>query len=69
MMKTTGQRLKELRGDNSMQFMAEICGTNRQSIRNWETGRYEIQPKAAKILADHFQISLDWLYLGKGDTP
>ena len=63
--KTTAERLRQLRGNRTMREMGELCQTNRQSWNHWESGEHLIPVHKAKLL----NVSLDWLYLGKGNPP
>ncbi len=68
-MKTTGNRLKELRGQRTMEVMGKLCRISgeyaRQGWNNWESDRHLIPVCKAAILVHVEGISLDWLYLGK----
>ena len=52
-----------------MRDMALLAGVNRQTWHLWETARHEIPAKKARLLNQALGMSLDWLYLGKGDPP
>ena len=53
-----------------MQAMADICdNTSRQAWNHWESDLHLIPVHMAKHLVKHLKISLDWLYLGKGNPP
>jgi len=67
-MKTTAERLKELRGPRSQLEMARLVGhSHRQNWENWENDRNQMPVNKAMMLADHFNITLDWIYRGKGE--
>ena len=69
-MKTVGERLRKLRGDKTQESMGRICdGATRQSWNQWESDLHQIPVHMAKHLVKALGLSLDWLYLGKGNPP
>ena len=62
-MKTTGQRLMAVRGNTSQTDFARQLRTSRQSLWKWEQDKCPIPVAKARLLG----VSLDWLYLGKGN--
>ena len=63
-------RLKELRSAQNitLRAMAEILGMGQRNYQKYETG--EIDPPLSKaiVLADFFNVSLDYL-VGRSDDP
>lgn len=54
-----GGRLRQLRGDSTMEEMARLVGVEvRQGWANWESGNHMIPVNRALKLG----VSLDWLY-------
>ena len=67
--KMIGRRLRELRGARSQGIMAEKAGVSRPAWAQWEAGTKRISADNAATLAMATGLSLDWLYLGKGNPP
>lgn len=64
------QRLRDLREDNdqSQEDIARLLDTTRQQYARWESGAYQMPIENYKILAKHYNVSLDYL-AGLVDTP
>ena len=64
------QRLRDIREDNdqSQEAIAQLLNTTRQQYARWESGAYQMPIENYKILAKHYNISLDYL-AGLTDTP
>lgn len=56
-------RLKELRKEKkcTQAQIAELMGVNVKTISRWEKGEFEIKPAQAKMLADYFGVSPEYL--------
>lgn len=56
-------RLKELRKEKkyTQAQIAELMDVNVKTISRWEKGEFEIKPAQAKMLAEHFNISVSYL--------
>ena len=56
-------RLKELRKrkKDTQAELANLMGVNAKTISRWEKGEFEIKPAQAKMLAEHFNISISYL--------
>ena len=52
-----------------METMGALCGVSRQTYQLWESGQHEIPAKKARLYNQALGLSLDWLYLGKGNPP
>ena len=63
-------RLKELRLSKNMSqaSMGEIIGVKAQAINDMEHGRIKTTIDRAIVLADFFDVSLDYL-VGRSDDP
>ena len=61
-----GNKFRELRkkNDYSQAGLAELLGCGITAVQNWEAGRNLPNGDMAKKLADEYQCSLDYLYLG-----
>jgi transcriptional regulator with XRE-family HTH domain len=55
--------MRDLREDNdfTQTDIAKIIGTTQQHYSKYETGEYEIPLRALIILANHYDVSLDYL--------
>lgn len=64
------QRLRDIREDNdkTQTQIAEILGTTRQQYSRWESGAWQMPIENYKILAEFYNISIDYL-AGLIDTP
>lgn len=69
-MATFGDRLRRLRTENNLtqDDLAEIFHKTKATISNYETGRYEPSLDIIIDLADHFNVSIDFL-MGRTDRP
>jgi len=67
-MKSTQELLKDLREDNDLKQLtvAELIGTTQQQYSKYETGESELPLRALTILADHYNVSTDFL-MGRTD--
>ncbi len=54
--------------DLSQKDIAELLGTNQQQISRWETGMQMMGVDKYVVLAEHYNISVDYL-LGLTDIP
>lgn len=66
---TFGERLKELREDKGLKQheIADILGVGRPTIAGYETKGKQADHDKLKILADYFNVSIDYL-LGRTDV-
>lgn len=69
-MPTTSNRIKELRADlgKTIQEIAEKTGIKKSTIGSYETRGINPNAEKAQILADYFNVSVDYL-LGNTDMP
>lgn len=51
----------------SQERLAELIGVSRQSVSKWETGEAEPEIRKLKLLAQVFEVSVDWL-LSEAET-
>ena len=60
---TTAQRIKDLRTMHhmTMQALADQCNVSRATISMWEAGKREVGRDNLQLLADIFNVSLDYL--------
>ncbi|MCL2392874.1 MAG: helix-turn-helix domain-containing protein [Oscillospiraceae bacterium] len=67
-MKSTQELLKDLREDSDLNQLtvAELIGTTQQQYSKYETGESELPLRALAILADHYNVSTDFL-MGRTD--
>lgn len=65
-METINTRIMSLRRDAgvSQQRLADDLNLSRRSISLWETGRRTPDIQSVLLLADYFQVSLDYLIKG-----
>lgn len=63
-MEIFGQRLKELREENglSQRQLAAIIRTSQPNLQRWEKGQFEPDQKTTIIIADFFNVSIDYLF-------
>ncbi len=63
-MEIFGQRLKELREENglSQRQLAAIIKTSQPNLQRWEKGQFEPDQKTTIIIADFFNVSIDYLF-------
>lgn len=57
----TNIRVLRKRNKQSQEFLAERLGVSRQTIAKWESGESLPDLYRCRVLADHFQVSLDQL--------
>ncbi len=71
MARKIGDRIKELRINKGLTQLelADKLGFTSQTISNWESGIREPDVDALSQLANLFNVSLDYLLLGKKDEP
>lgn len=64
------ERLKKLRERNRLKqcVLSELCGLNRNAVKLYELGKVEPTRKSLESIADHFDVSIDYL-LGRSDYP
>lgn len=67
---TFPKRLKKLRDrERRKQYvLSELCGLNQNAIRRYEKGEVEPGARALTAIADHFDVSVDYL-LGRTENP
>ncbi|MBJ6746411.1 helix-turn-helix transcriptional regulator [Streptococcus sp. 121] len=62
-------RLKELRTEKKLtqKELADIIGTTKLTISNWENDKHSMNSEKAKVLADYFGVPVGYLlgYSGK----
>jgi transcriptional regulator with XRE-family HTH domain len=65
---TFGERLYELRKikNVSQEELAELLDVSRQSISKWENDKAYPEMTRLLFLSDYFDVSLDYLILGRG---
>lgn len=56
-------RLKELRLENneSQQTLGQVVNTSKMAISHWESGHSEPSIAQLILIADHFEVSIDYL--------
>ena len=64
-----GKRLQAIRAhfELSQSKFGRLTGTTVTRISNWENGRQRPSMEAAKEIVDAFDLTLDWLMLGRCD--
>lgn len=69
---TLGGRLRKLRKDRGLEQeeLSKKLGYSKRAISSWETGLHIPDLLATTIIAQYFEISLDYLVLGirEGDN-
>lgn len=62
-----GEIVKELRGRKgiSQEMLANVCGVSMQAVSKWENGQCYPDITFLPVLAEYFQVSLDYLLIGK----
>ncbi len=62
------KRLRELRLEKgeSQQQIGEIVGASKMGVSHWESGHSEPSIEQLKLLANHFNVTIDYL-VGKSD--
>lgn len=68
-MENIGCRIKELRGCNSLSLtkLAKSIGISPGNLSDIENNKNMPSTKAAILISEHFNVSLDWLLTGKGE--
>lgn len=68
-MKSYTELMKELREDNDLKQseVAKIIGTTQQHYSKYETGEYETPIRVITALADHYNVSTDYI-LGRTES-
>ena len=68
--KGIGERLKNLRitAGFSQKEIAELAGSNQATIARIESEHNDPSCKILRFYADHFDVSLDWIF-GRCDKP
>lgn len=63
-------RIKELRKRNNMlqKDLASLLKVSQQTCSNYEAGRHEPDQNSLNIMADYFNVSVDYL-LGRSESP
>ena len=69
-MQILAKRLKELREERRIyqRELAEILGMSFRGYQNYETGQSEPKLATLIVLADYYQVSIDYL-VGRTDDP
>ena len=69
-MQILAKRLKELREERRIyqRELAEILGMSFRGYQNYETGQSEPKLATLIVLADYYQVSIDYL-VGRTDAP
>ena len=59
--------IKELRGKKgiSQEMLADVCGVSMQAVSKWENGQCYPDITFLPVLAEYFQVSLDYLLTGE----
>ncbi len=55
-------RLREARGDRSVEVLAAVAGVSAMTIRNWEAGRGEPDATPLKSIADFVTRPMEWFF-------
>ena len=60
----SGNRLRKLRESlvMTLEAVASVAGTSRAMVHDWETGDKKIPSGKAILIADHFHVTLDYLF-------
>lgn len=56
--KTIGARLKTLRGERSMQEMADVCGVSRQAYWKYEAGEIVPSDEVKQKIANFYGVNV-----------
>ena len=69
-MATFGQRLQKLRKgkQQTQDQMAQMCSMSARGYQNYEIGKSTPNYRTLLLLADYFDVSLDYL-VGRSDNP
>lgn len=67
-MKTIGQRIRQLRKENNItqEELGKMYGLAKSTVSLYESGRSNPDDEIKQKIADHFNVSIDWL-LGRTD--
>ncbi len=62
-----GEIIRELRGRNgiSQETLADVCGISMQAVSKWENGQCYPDITFLPVLAEYFQVSTDYLLMGR----
>lgn len=62
-----GEIIRELRGRKgiSQEMLADVCGVSMQAVSKWENGQCYPDITFLPVLAEYFQVSLDYLMTGR----
>lgn len=65
-----GARIKAIRRMHglSQAKLARVVGTTPAAIGNWEQGRARPAIEQVRPLCDHFDVTLDYVFLGRSHT-
>lgn len=65
-----GARIKIIRTAHAISqgTLAKICGVVPSAVGNWEQGRARPTLAQAKAIADEFDLTLDYIFLGRSYT-
>ena len=68
---TFQERLYQLRRERglSQEALAEVVGVTRQAVQKWESGASRPDMDNLAALADYFDVTLDYLVLGRESAP
>lgn len=66
---SVGKRLKALRTKKgyTQQYVADVLGIGRSNLGHIENDRVSLESKHAKILADLYNTTYDYIYTGEGE--
>lgn len=69
-MKKPTERLHDMRVDHDLNQIdvATVLGISQQHYSKYETGKYELPARMFSILADYYDVSVDYL-MGRIDAP
>lgn len=66
-MSSFADRIKELRGNSSQPAFADLVGSTKQKISNYESGKIKPTFEALQLIASSLNINLNWLITGRGN--
>jgi transcriptional regulator with XRE-family HTH domain len=68
--KAVGKRLRELRvkSGETLQETASHIGVSKQSISHYESGRRVPSPEVMEKIADHFGLTVGYIFFRKDST-
>lgn len=66
-----GEIIRELRGRKgiSQEMLADVFGVSMQAVSKWENGQCYPDITFLPVLAEYFQVSLDYLLMGRETEP